>query len=111
VPLEGDDATIRALSLWAPTSYADDSDALGGVAPWVPFLYFAAGAVVSRLWAAGRERAIGVGDGALLYTSGTFAATNGGRSGQIGSPQKRRSHNHQTPYKPVCLSSHSLFGD
>jgi hypothetical protein len=90
---------------------ADDSDALGGVAPWVPFLYFAAGGVVSRLWAAGRERAIGVGDGAPLQTSGSFAATNGGRSGQIGSPQKRRSHNHQTPYKPVCLSSHSLFGD
>ena len=33
-------------------SYADDSDALGGVAPWLPCLYFAAGAVASRLWAA-----------------------------------------------------------
>jgi hypothetical protein len=84
---------------------------LGGVAPWVPFLYFAAGAVVSRLWAAGRERAIGVGDSAPLHTSGRCAATNGGRSGQTGSSQKRRSHNHQTHYKPVCSSSHSLLGD
>ena len=33
-------------------NYADDSDSLGGVAPWLPCLYFAAGAVASRLWAA-----------------------------------------------------------
>lgn len=33
-------------------SYADDSDALAGVAPWLPFLYFAAGAVAARLWPA-----------------------------------------------------------
>ena len=33
-------------------SYAEDSDGLGGVAPWLPCLYFAAGAVASRLWAA-----------------------------------------------------------
>jgi hypothetical protein len=32
--------------------YASDSDALGGVAPWLPCLYFAAGAVAARLWAA-----------------------------------------------------------
>jgi len=34
------------------SSYADDSDGLGGVAPWLPCLYFAAGAVASRLWSA-----------------------------------------------------------
>jgi hypothetical protein len=33
-------------------SYANDSDGLFGVAPWLPCLYFAAGAVASRLWAA-----------------------------------------------------------
>jgi hypothetical protein len=31
-------------------SYAPDSDGLGGVAPWLPCLYFAAGAVASGLW-------------------------------------------------------------
>jgi hypothetical protein len=33
-------------------SYASDSDDLGGVAPWLPCLYFAAGAVASGLWRA-----------------------------------------------------------
>jgi hypothetical protein len=33
-------------------SYAPGADGLGGVAPWLPCLYFAAGAVASRLWAA-----------------------------------------------------------
>jgi hypothetical protein len=33
-------------------SYADDADGLGGVAPWLPCLYFAAGAVAAGLWAA-----------------------------------------------------------
>jgi hypothetical protein len=33
-------------------SYAGDSDGLGGVAPWLPCLYFAVGAVSSQLWAA-----------------------------------------------------------
>ncbi len=33
-------------------SYARDADGLGGVAPWLPCLYFAAGAVSSQLWAA-----------------------------------------------------------
>ena len=33
-------------------SYAADSDGLGGVAPWLPCLYFGAGAVASTLWAA-----------------------------------------------------------
>jgi hypothetical protein len=33
-------------------SYADDTDGLGGVAPWLPCLYFAAGAVAAGLWAA-----------------------------------------------------------
>ena len=33
-------------------SYASDSDGLAGVAPWLPCLYFAAGAVASGLWAA-----------------------------------------------------------
>jgi hypothetical protein len=33
-------------------SYADGSDGLAGVAPWLPCLYFAAGAVAARLWRA-----------------------------------------------------------
>jgi hypothetical protein len=44
-------STDPGLVAVGAASYADDSDALGGVAPSVPFLYFAAGAVVSRLWA------------------------------------------------------------
>ena len=32
--------------------YAGDADALLGVAPWLPCLYFAAGAVVATLWPA-----------------------------------------------------------
>jgi hypothetical protein len=32
------------------SSYAPDSDGLLGVAPWLPGLYFAAGAVAFRLW-------------------------------------------------------------
>lgn len=32
--------------------YAGDADDLGGVAPWLPCVYFAAGAVVARLWSA-----------------------------------------------------------
>ena len=37
-------------------SYAPDSDGLGGVAPWLQGLYFAAGAVASGLWSAVRGR-------------------------------------------------------
>src|SRR5215217_7626587 len=33
-------------------SYAGGSDGLAGVAPWLPCLYFAAGAVAARLWGA-----------------------------------------------------------
>lgn len=33
-------------------SYADDVDGLAGVAPWLPCLYFAAGAVAAGLWSA-----------------------------------------------------------
>jgi hypothetical protein len=33
-------------------SHADDADGLRGVAPWLPCLYFAAGAVAAGLWAA-----------------------------------------------------------
>lgn len=37
-------------------SYAPDADDLGGVAPWLPCLYFAAGAVAGGLWSAiGRD--------------------------------------------------------
>jgi hypothetical protein len=32
--------------------YAADTDGLGGVAPWLPSIYFAAGAVATRLWSA-----------------------------------------------------------
>jgi len=41
-----------ALVALRAASHADDSDALGGVAPWLPCLYFAAGAVAARLWQA-----------------------------------------------------------
>ena len=33
-------------------SYAPDADGLAGVAPWLPCLYFAAGAVAGSLWSA-----------------------------------------------------------
>ena len=35
---------------WA--HYASDADGLWGVAPWLPSIYFAAGAVTCRLWSA-----------------------------------------------------------
>ena len=41
-----------AVSATGAAHYATDADGLGGVAPWLPCLYFAAGAVSSRLWAA-----------------------------------------------------------
>jgi hypothetical protein len=44
-------AEIVLVSIGA-ASYAADSDGLGGVAPWLPCLYFAAGAVASGTWAA-----------------------------------------------------------
>jgi hypothetical protein len=44
-------AEIVIVALGA-ASYADDVDGLGGVAPWLPCLYFAAGAVAARLWSA-----------------------------------------------------------
>jgi hypothetical protein len=42
-------AEILLVSAGA-ASYASDSDGLAGVAPWLPCLYFAAGAVASGLW-------------------------------------------------------------
>jgi hypothetical protein len=44
-------AEIAIVAIGA-ASYAGDSDGLAGVAPWLPCLYFAAGAVASSLWAA-----------------------------------------------------------
>jgi hypothetical protein len=44
-------AEIAIVELGA-ASYGDAADSLAGVAPWLPCLYFAAGAVASRLWAA-----------------------------------------------------------
>ncbi|HUR51684.1 MAG TPA: hypothetical protein VMZ11_06135 [Mycobacteriales bacterium] len=41
-----------AVSAAGLAHYASDVDGLGGVPPWLPCLYFAAGAVASRLWAA-----------------------------------------------------------
>ena len=39
-------------------SYAEDTDGLAGVAPWLPCLYFAAGSVAAGLWTAvGRDGA------------------------------------------------------
>jgi hypothetical protein len=44
-------AEIGIVTLGA-ASYAGDADGLWGVAPWLPCLYFAAGAVAARLWQA-----------------------------------------------------------
>lgn len=44
-------AEILVVELGA-SSYAEDSDGLAGVAPWLPCLYFAAGAVAAGLWSA-----------------------------------------------------------
>jgi hypothetical protein len=44
--------TEIAIVAAGAASYAGDADGLGGVAPWLPCLYFAAGAVAARLWAA-----------------------------------------------------------
>jgi hypothetical protein len=48
-------AEIALVSVDA-ASYAPDSDDLGGVAPRLPCLYFASGAVASGLWSAVRRR-------------------------------------------------------
>jgi hypothetical protein len=53
-------AVEAALVAAGAASYADD--ALSGVAPWLPCLYFAAGAVVSGLW-----RAAGPKEGQVLH--------------------------------------------
>jgi hypothetical protein len=42
-------AEIAIVAIGA-AEYASDSDGLAGVAPWLPCLYFAAGAVAFRLW-------------------------------------------------------------
>lgn len=47
-------AEIAIVEIGA-ASYGPDSDSLAGVAPWLPCLYFAAGAVATRLWAAVAE--------------------------------------------------------
>jgi hypothetical protein len=47
---------IGVVALGA-AEYAPDVDGLGGVAPWLPALYFAAGAVAFRLWDALSVRA------------------------------------------------------
>jgi hypothetical protein len=44
-------AEILIVALGA-AAYGPDSDQLAGVAPWLPCLYFAAGAVAFRLWSA-----------------------------------------------------------
>lgn len=55
-------AEILVVEIGA-SHYAENADGLFGVAPWLPFLYFAAGAVAARLWAAvardGRPATIG----------------------------------------------------
>jgi hypothetical protein len=42
-------AEIGVVELGA-SAYAEPADSLAGVPPWLPCLYFAAGAVASRLW-------------------------------------------------------------
>ena len=37
------------------SSYGESTDGLAGVAPWLPCLYFAAGAVAARLWSTVRH--------------------------------------------------------
>lgn len=54
--LAGPLAEIGVVAIGA-AEYAPDSDGLGGVAPWLPCLYFAAGAVAFRLWDALRRPA------------------------------------------------------
>ena len=44
-------AEIGIVALGA-ARYEDGVDGLAGVAPWLPCLYFAAGAVAARLWSA-----------------------------------------------------------
>ena len=44
-------------------AYAGDADGLGGVAPWLPCLYFAAGAVAARLWRAIATNGVAPGRG------------------------------------------------
>lgn len=44
-------AEIAIVAIGA-AAYAPDADALAGVAPWLPCIYFAAGAVASSLWPA-----------------------------------------------------------
>lgn len=46
----GPAAEIAVVAAGA-ASYGDGTDGLLGVAPWLPCLYFAAGAVTSQLWA------------------------------------------------------------
>lgn len=41
-----------AVTAAGAASYAANADGLGGVPPWLPCLYFAAGSVASGLWAA-----------------------------------------------------------
>jgi hypothetical protein len=41
-----------AVSQAGLAHYAADADGLGGVAPWLPSIYFAAGAVSAQLWSA-----------------------------------------------------------
>jgi hypothetical protein len=60
-------AEIGIVALGA-ASYAGDSDGLGGVAPWLPALYFGAGAVAARLWPAFR------GEGASTSAAGRASA-------------------------------------
>jgi hypothetical protein len=47
--LSGPLAEIGIVGIGA-AKYAPDADQLAGVAPWLPCLYFAAGAVAFRLW-------------------------------------------------------------
>lgn len=47
----GTASEIGVVALGA-ASYGEATDGLAGVAPWLPFLYFAAGAVTARLWSA-----------------------------------------------------------
>jgi hypothetical protein len=51
-------AEIGIVTIGA-ASYADDASGLYGVAPWLPCLYFAAGAVASGLWRALAQSGVG----------------------------------------------------
>ncbi len=78
------------------SSYGDSVDGLAGVAPWLPCLYFAAGAVAARLWAAIARR--GLAQPACPRPPGTPSRTGPG-------PRVPRFHSSQNASSAASNSS------